>query len=172
VVAGQERLDVVGAVRPAVADHAKIGCVLGVGVPPVLQQVVDHGEQLILGRVPRLEQVVVQADVVDRLDGDVGVGVRGEEEVLRARRVLAGPLEQLDAGHPGHPLVGRDQRDRLITQGELGQRGQRLGARRRLHHEVVVAVPPAQVASDRRRDHRVVVDAENRWFVHAAPPLL
>ena len=31
--------------------------------------------------------------------------------------------EHLDAGHPRHPLVGGDQRDRAVPQGQLGQHG-------------------------------------------------
>ena len=86
VVAGQEGLDLVAALGPPVPDDADVGRVVRVGLRPVAEQVVDDGVEPLFGRIPRLEQVVVQADVVDRLDRDVGVGVRGEQEVLRARR--------------------------------------------------------------------------------------
>lgn len=71
--------------------------------------------------VPGLEQVVVEADVVDRTDGGVGVGVGGEQQLLGGRRLRLGPLEQLDAGHRRHALVGDDQGDGLIAQRQLVQ---------------------------------------------------
>jgi hypothetical protein len=39
------------------------------GVAPVAEEVVEDRVQPLGRRVPRLEQVVVEADVVDRLDG-------------------------------------------------------------------------------------------------------
>ena len=91
VVAGEEGLDLVAALRPAVADHPHVPGLLGVRPLPVAEQVVDDGVQPLGRRVPRLEQVVVQTDVVDRLDGDVGVGVGGEQEQLGVRGVLPRP---------------------------------------------------------------------------------
>ena len=86
-----------------------------------LKQVVEHRVEPLLGRIPRLQQVVVEAEVVDRLDRDVGVGVRGEQHELRLGRVRTRLLEELDAGHLRHALVGRDQRDRALAQRELGE---------------------------------------------------
>ena len=60
-------------------------------VLPVAQQVVEDRVQPLLGRVPRLEQVVVEPDVVDRLDRDVGVGVGREQHELGVRGAADGP---------------------------------------------------------------------------------
>ena len=46
------------------------------------QQVVDDRVELLLRRVPRLEQVVVEVDDVDRVDRGVGVRVRGQQHPL------------------------------------------------------------------------------------------
>ena len=51
---------------------------------PGRQQVLDDGVELLLRRVPRLEQVVVERDLVDRLDRGLGVGVGGEQDALGA----------------------------------------------------------------------------------------
>ena len=94
VVAGEEHPRVVAAFRPAVADdpHAveAVGCS---SRSQSVEQVVEDGIQPLLGRRPRLHQVVVEPDLVDRLDRHVGVGVGGEQhelgaggERLRARR--------------------------------------------------------------------------------------
>jgi hypothetical protein len=122
-------------------DHRDVGGVMPVGQPPVAEQVVHDGVQPLLRRVPRLEQVVVEPDVVDGLDGDVRVRVRGQEHVLRGRRMDTRLFEHLDAGHLGHSLVARDQRHRLVTQGKPCQYVQRLRARCRAYDAVVAAVP-------------------------------
>lgn len=166
VISGQERLDVVTAVGPPVTDHAHVRCVVGVGLPPVVEQAIDDGVQPFLGRIPRLEQVVVEADVVDRLDGNVRVRVCRQQQELRAR--VMGPclLEHLDARHLRHPLVGGDQRHRLVPQRELGQHAQCLSPRRRAHDAVAGTVAAAQVPSDCRGHHGVVVDGQDDGFAH------
>ena len=115
MVARQKHLDVVAAVGPPVPDHSDVRREVPVGLLPVAEQIVDHGVQQFLGRVPRLEQVVVEPDVVDRLDGDVCVGVGRQQQHLRALRMGTRLLEHLDAGHLRHPLVRRDQRHRLVA---------------------------------------------------------
>jgi hypothetical protein len=115
VVARQKHLDVVAAVRPPVPDHSHVRRVVPVGLPPVAEQVVDDGVQPLLWRVPRFEQVVIKADVVDRLDGDVCVGVRRKQQELRVLRVSTRLLEHLDTRHLRHPLVHGDQRHRLVA---------------------------------------------------------
>ena len=138
---------------------------------PVVQQVVDHRVEALGGRVPRLEQVVVQTDVVDGLDGHVGVGVRGQQQQLRVRRVDPGGGEQLGPGHPRHPLIGGDQRDRLVPQRQPGQHVQRLGTGRDPDDAVVAAVLIGQVAADRRRHRGVVVDGEDDRSGHGGSSL-
>ena len=46
------------------------------------EQILEHREELLLGRIPRLEQVVVERDLVDRRDRGVGVGVGGQQHAL------------------------------------------------------------------------------------------
>ena len=166
VVAGEEGLDLVAPLRPAVPDHPHASGVLGVRLLPVAQQVVEDGVQPLLRRVPRLEQVVVEADVVDRLDRDVRVGVRGEQDELGVGCVTPGLLEELDAGHLRHPLIGGDQSDRSVPQRQLGQHAERLGARRRPDDLVLGTVLGSQVAGDRLRHRRIVVDRQDCRFRH------
>jgi hypothetical protein len=52
-------------------------------LPPLLEQLVEHRVELLLRRVPRLEQVVVEVDHVDRVDRGAGVGVGGEQHPAR-----------------------------------------------------------------------------------------
>jgi hypothetical protein len=162
VVAGQEHLHVVAAVAPQVADDPHDRAGVGVVLLPGLEQVVDDRVERALGRLPRLEHVVVEADVVDRPDGDVGVGVGGEQQQPGVGGGLAHLRHQLDAGHPRHPLVGHEKGHRARPQGELGEHAEGLVPGRRAHHPVVRPVAEAQVTHDGAGDLRVVVDGQDR----------
>ena len=144
--------------RPPGPDHAHD---LG-GRPvlrvPVLEQVVDDRVEPLLGRIPGLEDVVVEPQVVDRADGHVGVGVGGEQHRADVGEQLAGDLEHLGAGEVGHPLVGHDERDRLVAQLQLPQRLDRLLAACRGQDPVVPPVAGAEVAAHRSEDRWVVID--------------
>ena len=95
---------------------------------PGREQVLDDREELLLGRVPRLEQVVVERDLVDRGDRRLGVGVGGQQHALGVGHDLARLDEVLGAGHAGHALVGDQQRDLVAARAQLAQQLERLGA--------------------------------------------
>ena len=138
----------------------------GVRVAPVAQQVVEDGIQTLFGRIPRFEQVVVETDVVDRPDRDVGVGVRRDQHELGVGRVPARLFEELDAGHSRHPLIGGDQPDLPVPQRELAEHRERFRSRGRPDDLVLGAVLTTEVARDRLRDGGIVVDRQNRRLGH------
>ena len=162
LVAGQELAHLRRAGRPAVPDDLGLRHRPVVRGHPRLEQRVDHRVELLLRRVPRLEQVVVEVDHVDRVDRGAGVGVRGEQHPARPGVDVHRLLEELDPVHLRHPVVGQQDRDQVAAQLHLPQRVQRLRARLGPHDAVMVAVAPAQVAGDRAGDARVVVDGEDR----------
>ena len=171
VVAGQERLHLVAAVGPPVVDDPDVGGLVGVLGVPVAEQVVDDGVEVLLRRVPRLEQVVVEPDVVDRRDGHTRVGVRREQQPLGAlgEAALLGGRKRLDAGHLRHPLVDRDQGDGPVAQGQLRQHLQCLLARGGTHDPVVAAVAAPQVTADGGGNLLVVVDGQDGGPRHLPP---
>jgi uncharacterized membrane protein YiaA len=103
-----------------VPDHLRLGHRLAVaGRLPGLEQRVEHRVELLLRRVPRLEQVVVEVDDVDRLDRGVGVRVRGQQHPAGVREQVHRLLEELDAVHLRHPVVGQHHGDLAAAQLEL-----------------------------------------------------
>ena len=122
-VAREEVAQVVGLLREAVADDAHPAGLERGAVLPGREEVLDDREELLLGRVPGLEQVVVEIDLVDRLDRGLGVGVGGEEHALGVGHELARLDEVVGTGHAGHALVGDQQRDLLAAGADLAQRG-------------------------------------------------
>jgi hypothetical protein len=118
--------------------------------------------------IPRLEQVVVDVDLVDRLDRGVGVRVRGEQRPPRVGEQVHRLLQEIDAVHLGHPVVGQHHRDPAAAQLQLTQRVQGVGRRGGPDDAVVLAVPAAQVTGDGTGDGGVVVDGQDRGMAHVS----
>ncbi len=84
-VAGQEVAYLERGSRPSMPDDLGATHRLLVGGQPHVDEGVDHRIQLLLGRIPRLEQVVIEVDDVDRLNGRLGIGVGGEKRPTARR---------------------------------------------------------------------------------------
>ena len=145
-IAGQEVAQVVRRTREAVPDQPHPARLQGRARLPSRQQILDDREQLLLGRVPRLEQVVIERYLIDGLDRRLGVRVRGQQHALGGRDDLARAHEVVGALHARHPLVGYEQGNLLAAPGELAQRFERLLPRAGAHDPVALAEPPPQVA--------------------------
>ena len=160
-VAGQEVAHLEGRRRPPVPDHLGLPHLQVSGRQVRLEHRVDHRVELLLRWVPRLEQVVVDVDDVDGGDRGVGVGVRREQRAPRPREQVHRLLEELDAAHLRHPVVGQQHGDPVAAQLQLAQCLERLGTGGRAHHPVVLAVLAPQVAGDGTGHRGVVVDRED-----------
>ena len=161
LVARQEVADRVAARRPSAAQQPQPLECRTVAGDPVREQVVDDRVQLLLGRVPRLQQVLVELDLVDRPDRDVGVGVGRQQDALGVGLEWERLDEELGAGHRRHALVDEEQRHRLVALGQLADDLERIGRGSGADDAVVVGVPRAQVALDGPEDGRIVVDGED-----------
>ena len=116
LVAGQELADLRRAGRPAMAHHLRLRDRAVVARGPGLQLRVDDRVELLLGRIPRLEQVVVEVDDVDRLDRGAGVGVGRQQDAPRAGVDVHRRFEELQPAHLRHAVVGQQDRDRVAAQ--------------------------------------------------------
>ena len=95
---------------------------------------------------------------VDGADGGFGVGVGGEQDALGLGEDLHGALEEVDAGHAGHALVGEEEGDDVAALFELGgdvEGGLSGGG---AEDAVVLAVLAAEVLDDCFEDADVVID--------------
>ena len=146
LVARQELADLVGTGRPAVADDTDPLERRPEGGQPVVEQVGEDRVELLLRRVPRLHQVLVEADRVDRPDGDLGVRVGGQEDPLYVREELDRLGQKVDAGHAGHALVHDQEGDRFAAEGDLAERLESGGARVGGQDTIVAAVLPPEIA--------------------------
>ena len=169
LVAGQEVADLVAARGPSAAQEAQPLERRSVAGGPVGEQVVEDRVELLVGRIPGLEEVLVEADLVDRADGDVGVGVGGQQDALRLGLERDRLGEELGAGHRRHALVDEEERHRIAALGQLAHDLERIGPGAGTDDPVVVGIARAQVTLDGPQDGRVVVDREDcRLGDHAA----
>ena len=130
-IARQEILDRVRSRRPLVSDQAqarRLG--QGLGLPRV-EEIVDHREEALLRRIPRLRQVVIEMRLVDGPDRRVDVRVRRQQDAPGQRIHLARPGEQLAAEHPRHALIADHHRQRVAAALQLAGRRERLRPRTR-----------------------------------------
>ncbi len=141
-----------------------------VGGLPVRQQVLEDGEEPLLRGVPGLEEVVVQADGVDRRDGDLGVRVGREQDPFRVRVHVPDGLEELDPRHARHPLVGQEQGDGGATQLQPARRIEGGRATIGSHDPIIRPESAPQVPLDGAEHLRVVVDRQDDRLVHVVPP--
>src|SRR3954451_9748101 len=121
---------------------------------------VHQGIELLLWRVPRLEQVVVDVDDVDGGDGRIRVRVGGQQGPSSAWKHIHRRLEELDAAHLGHAVVGEQDGHPASPQLDVPQCFECLGSRACADDPVVLAVLPPEVPGDGARDRRVVVHGQ------------
>ena len=160
-VAGQEVTHLERVRRPAVPDDLRTTDRLDVAIgAPRVDEGVDDRVELLLRRIPGFEQVVVEVDVVDRLDRRPGVGVGGEEGAPGAGKQVHRLLEELDTGHSGHPVVGEQHRHQIATKLQLAQGVEGVRAGLGAHHPVRIAVVAAEISGDGPRHARIVVNGE------------
>ncbi len=146
---------------PRMADDLGVGDDPVAGGLPGVEQRVDHRVQLLLGWVPRLEEIVIEVDDVDGLDRGVSVGVCGQQYPAGERVDVHRLFEELDAAHLGHPVVGDVHRHGVAAELQFVQRFQSVRPGFGADDAVVLAVVAAQVAGHCAGDGRVVVDGEN-----------
>ena len=166
LAARQEVLDRVTPGRPQRSGHPDARVRYRGRGFPIADQVVQDRIQVLLGGRPRLHQVVIQPDGVDRGDRGLGVGVRREKDLTGLRVQAAGLGQKLGTAHVGHALVHEEERDRVVPLLQPVGRLQRLGPGTRLHDPVLLAEVALEVALDGVEYLRFVVHGEDDGSGH------
>ena len=65
-------------------------------------------------RIPRLKEKVIDASLIDSVDGGVRVGVGSKQSALGSGKDLSGFAQEFDTVHARHALVGKQQRDAVV----------------------------------------------------------
>jgi hypothetical protein len=127
---------------------------------PVLAEQVLH-RQVQAGLIPGLGDVVVEVGAVDRGDHRVEAGLAGQQDLGGGRRAAIDQLEQIDALHAGHDLVGDHHRHRLAVALELVEQLEGVAARGRGRDRALVTEPRPQLLAQRVEHALLVVDAQD-----------
>src|SRR6185437_9920417 len=138
------------------------------------QQALDGEAQI--GLVPRLGNVLIEPCLVDGVDDGVEPGLAGEQDLHRLRAPLVDLLEQLDAFHAGHDLVGDHHRHLLAVVLEILDEVERLARVLGDRDVALAAEARRELLAQRREDPLLVVDADDVLAqggrrVHALPLL-
>ena len=109
-------------------------------------------------RIPRLQEEIIDAGLVDGADGRVGVGIRGQQRTFSFREDVHCLLQKNYAVHVRHALIGEEQRHTVVAQFQLlEQRERRFGGIAPDYTEFST-VFRAQIALDGAQDIGVVVN--------------
>ncbi len=134
--------------------------------PPIFKQVTHDRVELLLRRIPGLQQIVVKSHFVDRADGSVLVGIRGQQDPAGVREDLGRFGQELDSSHARHALVHHEEGHCLVSPSHLPQLLQGRFAALRGDDLVVAAVLVAQVPRDGAKNRSVVVERQDYGSLH------
>ena len=109
---GQEILQPVCLGSPPRADD--VGSVerLAISSLPVFELISQNRVEVLLRRLPRLHQVVIEFDFVDRIDGRGRVRIGGQQHAARFRLQRDRLLQKLGAAHMRHSLIDEKEATR------------------------------------------------------------
>src|SRR6185437_7064231 len=124
---------------------------------PVVEQIIDHGIELLFRRIPGLHQVIIQLNIVDGLDRGVGVRIGGEQHPFSVGKEFPGLLQELYAFHLRHPLIGNEHGDGLAFILEIEQAVEGLFHGGRAQDTIVLPELGAQITGDGAQYLRIIV---------------
>jgi hypothetical protein len=127
---------------------------------PIIEQVVELRVQVFGGRIPRLQEKIIDAGLIDGTDGGVGIGIRGEQRPLRAGKNPHGLLQEFDSIHVRHALVGKQESHAIITDLQLLQQIESALGRVAADDAVFGAVLRTEIALNRSQHIGVVIHTE------------
>ena len=70
---------------------------------------------MLFGRMPRLEQIVMELHIIDGLDGSFRIRVGGEQYAFGIGVKLDGLKQRFDPVHLGHAMIHQQQCDWLVA---------------------------------------------------------
>ncbi len=128
-----------------------------VGVVPVVEQIVEYGIKLLLGRVPGLRQIIVNARRIDGPDCGLGIGVGGKHDPLCGGIELLRFFEEINTGKARHALIGQKKRDLIAPLFELITGIESRLAGSRPQNSVIGPVFATQILNDGLKHAGVVI---------------
>ena len=135
---------------------------------PLGQELADERIQVDLGRAPGLVEVVVDLAEGAGLEDDgrgASIAPGDEQRSLGGGVDPVGPPQKLAPVHPGHPLIGHDQRDFLRGGLHPGQRVEARPSGEVRDDLVVPPEAPGERVEERAQGHGIVVEDHYRRSV-------
>jgi hypothetical protein len=133
------------------------------------QQIFNREQECRL--VPRLRDVVIEMRAIDRVDHGVEAGLTGEQDLRGRGEPAVHDLEELDALHARHDLIGDHERDRLTLTRQLVEQCDGLVTGACGRDLALVTEPCAELRAQHAEHAFLVVDADDDLTrAHDRPP--
>ncbi len=146
--------------RKLVANHLDPFEWRRIALLPSLEEVIEHGVQFLLRRIPWLKQIVVELHIIDCLDGRFSITVSGEQYPLGLREKSTRLLQKFDPLHFGHAVVGQEEGHRFALVFQFEEAVERFLCRSGVENAVGAAVACTQVAYHGPEHLRIIVYGE------------
>ncbi len=137
---------------------------------PIAQQIIELRIEMLVGRVPGLQEEIVDISLVDGADGGVGVGVSRKQGALGIGKDLLRLFQKAHSVHAGHALVDEKQCDPIVAQLQLAKDVESLLRSAAADDSVIGAVLRAQITLNRPQYVRIVIDTQQNRLAHDGCP--
>src|SRR3984885_9364170 len=118
--------------------------------------------------MPRLQEKIIDAGMINGADGGAGVGICGKQRPLRAGEDAHCLLQEFHSVHARHALIGKQQGHTVIANLQLLQKIERAFGRITSDDPIFSSVLRAKIALDRPQNIRVVIHTQQYWFRHSS----
>ncbi len=115
---------------------------------------------MLCGRIPGLQEEVVDAGLIDRADRGVGVGVRREQCPLGTGIKSHGLLQEFHSVHARHALVGQEQGHTVVAHLQLLQEIECAFRRVASHHTIFSAILRTKIAFYRPQNIGIIIHTQ------------
>ena len=159
-IARQEIAKFIGLGRPARSQNPDALEHGPIRSSPVIEQIIQLGIEMLARRIPRFQEEIIDARLIDRSNRSISVGIRSEQGPFGFGKNVHRFLQKRDAVHVRHALIGHQQGHAVVAQLQLLQKRKRAFGRIAANDAELRAIFGAQVAFDRTEYVGVVVNTE------------
>ena len=137
---------------------------------PVVEEIVDRWIEILFRRGPRLREIVVDVRLIDGAYRRIHIRIRGQQHTARERIHVERLREQFITQHSRHPLIADDHRQCFAARLQFPNGRERLLSGFRAEDGVVLPISRTKIPAHRCAHLRIVVDEQQRGFVHEVTP--
>src|ERR687887_419233 len=160
MVAGKKVAQLIAARGPPGAEDSYSFKRRPIRCTPIIEQVIKLRIKVVLGRIPRLHEKVVDIGFVYGTNGSAGVGIRSQQCTLSVREDLHSLLKKFNSVHVRHALISKQQGDAVIADFQLLEKVECFLRRVTSNYSIFGSVLRSEVAFDGPQDIGIIIHAQ------------